>query len=76
MKRRIVQSSNEQEISKEPTDQEIEDEFRKLANNRSAGENSILAEILKYIGRKLKERISTLIRQIWHEEQIPIQGTS
>lgn len=65
--------NNGQEVIEEPTDQEIEEECKKLKNNKSSGENGIPAEVLKYVGGSLKKRISTLIKRIWHEERMPQQ---
>ena len=66
-------NKDEQTIIREPTDREIEEECKKLKNNRSCGENGIPAEILKHVGGNYKQRLCALIRKIWSMEQMPQQ---
>lgn len=54
-----------------PTKEEIEKCIMELKNNKSSGENSIPAEILKYGGNELRSRIGSIIKKVWEEEKIP-----
>jgi hypothetical protein len=56
------QENNDQEAVQDPTQKEIEEEFDKLKNNKRTGENDIPGEIFKYVGGKLKSRVTALIK--------------
>jgi len=45
--------------------------MRNLKNKKAAGTDGIHPELIKYRGRKLRNRIYKLVRQIWEEERIP-----
>jgi hypothetical protein len=68
-----AQENNDQEAVQDPIEKKIEEEIDKLKDNKSTGENGILAEILKYVGGRLKSRVNALIKRIWQEEQRPQQ---
>jgi hypothetical protein len=53
-----AQENNDQEAVQDPIEKKIEEEIDKLKDNKSTGENGILAEILKYVGGRLKSRVS------------------
>jgi hypothetical protein len=58
----------------EPTEKAIEEKLAKLKKkNKSKGENGIPPEILKYVGGRVKSRVSGLIKRIWQEERMPQQ---
>jgi hypothetical protein len=42
-----------------------------LKNNRAPGKDSIMAELIKYGGRKLWIIIYPLIKRVWETEQMP-----
>lgn len=41
-------------------------------NNKAAGEDGIEAESLKYGGNKMEETLYGLIKEIWIEEEVPM----
>lgn len=47
---------------KQPSVKKNAKKVQKIKNNRSVGESGILAEVLKYVGGKIKQRMSTLIK--------------
>jgi hypothetical protein len=61
---------NEVEVE-ELTVKDIKKAMRNLKNNKEAGTDGILPELIKYGGNKLLNRIYELVRQIWEEERIP-----
>jgi hypothetical protein len=67
------QENNDQQAVQDPIEKEIEEEIDKLKDNKNTGENGILTEILKYVGGRLKSRVSALIKRIWQEERMPQQ---
>ena len=54
-----------------PTLVEIKEAIKSLKNNKSPGKDTIPAEIWKYGGEILEEKIYNLILSIWKEERIP-----
>ena len=64
--------TEEHEIE-EPTDQEIEEICKKMNNNKSTGENGIPAEIIKYGGNRLQQKINVLIKKVWRKKIMPEQ---
>ncbi|KAK9701924.1 hypothetical protein QE152_g30284 [Popillia japonica] len=55
-----------------PNETEITTEINRLKNNKSTGENGIPAEeALKCGGEGLKQRIVSLINNVWKKEEMP-----
>ena len=54
-----------------PTREEIEEIINQMKNNKNPGRNGITKENLKYGGKKLKEDIQLVIKQIWKTEEMP-----
>jgi hypothetical protein len=54
-----------------PTLKEILGIIRNMKNNRAPGEDSIMAELIKYGGRKLWIRIYQLKKRVWETEHMP-----
>ena len=42
-----------------------------LKINKATGEDNIIAELIKNASRELKERLHTLISEIWRHEKMP-----
>jgi hypothetical protein len=42
-----------------------------LKTNKAPGEDNIIAELIKNASRELKERLHTLICEIWRHEKMP-----
>jgi len=51
-----------QEICKEPTCQEIGYAIQRMRNNRGSGEDTIVAELIKYGGEGVMDAIHELIK--------------
>jgi hypothetical protein len=56
-----------------PTYNEICSMINKLQPNKAAGTDNIPAELIKYGGRTLKQKIHNLILNIWKNERLPVQ---
>ncbi|XP_055386749.1 uncharacterized protein LOC129615538 [Condylostylus longicornis] len=54
-----------------PTLNDIKKALNKLKNNKSGGEDSITAELLKYGSTKVYSELHSIVCQIWQEETIP-----
>ena len=54
-----------------PTIEEIRKAIKRLRNNRAAGTDNIQAELLKYGGEVVEQKLGYLISLIWKEERIP-----
>lgn len=50
--------------------EEIEYVIINLKNNKTLGENNINSELFKITGKDIIKEIQSLIREIWHNEQI------
>ncbi|XP_055371836.1 uncharacterized protein LOC129605867 [Condylostylus longicornis] len=55
----------------EPSIDETKDAIHKLKNNKASGEDSITAELIKYGGDAVLQKIHELIILIWKNEDIP-----
>ena len=53
------------------TREEILDAVKRLKNNKAAGIDNISAELIKYGGQPLHDKISDLLMDIWQEETMP-----
>ena len=54
-----------------PTQEEIKEHIRKLKNNRTSGEDGIVAELLKNLGEKTTKELTEIIQKIWQTEELP-----
>jgi hypothetical protein len=55
----------------EPTIEEIDRAIDKLKNNKSGGEDSLTAELIKYGGPEIRNKLHLLISKMWHTESLP-----
>jgi hypothetical protein len=60
-----------QEICQERTRQEIRYAIRSIRNNTAPGEDTIVAELIKYGGEGVMDAIHKLIKLIWTTENMP-----
>lgn len=56
----------------EPSEEEVEKAINKLKNNKSAGTDSVTAELIKCGGQPTRARFHSLLLKIWQEEQVPL----
>lgn len=54
-----------------PTQEEIHRHILRLKNNRTSGEDGIVAELLKHLGPKSLWELTRIIEGIWETEQLP-----
>lgn len=54
-----------------PTFEDIRNIIKSLKNNRSAGEDAVQAEMLKYGGEIVETMVYELIEEIWEKEEMP-----
>lgn len=54
-----------------PEEREIKLIIKKLKNNKSPGENKICAEMIKYGGEFLQQKIVELVKEVWRKEVMP-----
>jgi endonuclease/exonuclease/phosphatase family metal-dependent hydrolase len=66
-----IQPENTPENSSPPTQEEINLHIKKLKNNKAAGEDGIVAELLKNLGPNSLKEITQIIQNIWQTEKIP-----
>jgi len=59
-----------QEICKEPTRQETRHATQRMRNNRTAGEGTSVAELIKYGGERVMDAAHELIKLIWTTESM------
>jgi len=60
-----------QEICKEPTQQEIRHAIQRMGNNRALGEDSTVAELIKYGGEGVMDAVHELTKLIRTTESMP-----
>ena len=66
------QAGNEEgEDVDEPTLQEVVRVIESLKNNKAAGIDGMTAELIKYAGREVHEKIYNVVKKIWNEEVMP-----
>src|SRR3984957_8193015 len=53
---------------------EVERALRKAENGKAAGEDGCIKEILKAGGEAMKEALFVLVRKMWYEERVPVDG--
>jgi hypothetical protein len=56
-----------------PTCKEVSDIINKLKRNKAPGTDNIPAELIKYGGYILKQRMYNFILSIWNKEQLPME---
>ena len=56
---------------KELQREEVMEVIRRLKNNKSSGEDMILAEFIKYGGRVIYEEIYQLVAVVWDKDEMP-----
>ncbi|KAL4100839.1 hypothetical protein QTP88_020868 [Uroleucon formosanum] len=66
-----MQYSTAEPYIKTPTKLEIYNIIKKLKNNKSPGENNVVAELLKNGGNAIKDEIWKMIKEIWETEVMP-----
>lgn len=59
-----------------PNAKEIQKEINRARNGKAAGEDKIVAELIKYGGKQLHEQLQELVKQIWDKEEIPGEWTT
>jgi Reverse transcriptase (RNA-dependent DNA polymerase) len=57
--------------SQPPTQEEIQNHIKKLKNNRTSGEDGIIAELLKNLGPNTLQELTKIINNIWETEKLP-----
>lgn len=57
--------------STEPDETKITQQIKRLKNNKTSGEDGIIAELLKSAGPKTIKEITQEIKHIWQTEKIP-----
>jgi hypothetical protein len=74
----MIQSTNNETVCfgselhiPEPTTTEVYDTVRKMKDSRAPGEDTITAELIKKLGKRLWENIHQLTVSIWNKEEIP-----
>lgn len=63
--------ANAQPDSLPPTQEEIKCHIKNLKNNRTSGEDGIVAELLKNLGPKTLQELTKIITNIWETEKLP-----
>lgn len=69
----IEQQPTIEHLADEPTIDEIYKAIKLLSNGKAPGNDGIPAEVLKYGGYGLVERLHTLYSRIWRDEEVPQQ---
>ena len=68
---RIRNEEEELEVVEPPTREEIIKAINTLKNNKAAGIDEVSAELIKYGGRKLHDKVVIIVLEIWNEEIMP-----
>lgn len=56
---------------RKPTLREVKTAIQRMKNHKAAGEDNIIAEVLKEAGTKAEEELYDLITEIWDKEEMP-----
>ena len=72
----LVDPSHLQDVAvsisdKEPTIDEIKFAIKQLKTGKTAGPGEVIAEAIKAGGKQLLSRLRSLLRMIWHSDNIP-----
>lgn len=67
----VVCAAEEQGEIQEPSVQEVKEIIAHLKNNKSGGENGIVAELLKVGTDVILDRLHQLVLRVWKEERMP-----
>lgn len=68
-------TQNQQSVEQAPTISEIQNIIENLKMNKSPGSDCITAEMIKFGGHQLADKIQKLIRDIWEQEILPEEWT-
>ena len=71
MKKSLNNVGNQEESKQELTDSEIEDNIKRLEENKGVGPDQFNNEMIKEGGRSMKESIKRMMKVIYETEELP-----